>query len=553
MSGWQGPDGVSSVDSLVRTWPSYCRSEDQRCPERVAAKSRVGLEIPGDAAPRKPRDIDSYPLAPAGRILDLVEFHGRTSEEAYRVSHVGAQRDEAAVSALDVWTRHAVEGFLSASAVLTQESGLHLAPASREWVVRDRLVDGVGEILHEQCVTGRRYSADGVREVRILRIGSVCAREIDRREIAAAARVLADGREVLRRSWREAHTLSSRAPDVELVRVVEVGCLDGSQRVVFNGTAEAARAAYRDYAEEPLRAAIRGGEYRPGGHCADCRLVSVCPAVTQAPGLLGADRPTPWRRTWSVTTSREHSACARREYLSSLHLPGRARPETMAVQRGRAVHAWLERSHGDPEAGGCRAIEPPEPTPSWTFAGFELTGEEAALAVQMIGDHAAVCPVDGASPDTRFEPERSVFVFDRAANALVIAKADLLFLRDGAWVLRETKTTSSASVYDPIARYPQTALAIVLAASGGRLDGLAIGCVELELLTGSGPLRIPFDPRDSYTVRHAREVLRRHAGGWLRDTEFKPDPGPGCASCRWTRWCAEAADGTGASPEGEEP
>lgn len=524
---------------------------------RPAVSAAPGREVP--ARPSRARlrfrprsaGLDTFALKPAERVLDLVEFHGKTPNEAFTAlgRDTGPERIPAA---LDGWTRHAVGAFLTASVALAQKCGLLLEPCSREWAVQDRLVGEADGKLHELCTTGRRYSGDGVRELRILRSGSLHDREADQREVAVAARVLADGRGIRVASWKDPYTLYPESPEVGRVRVTEVGCLDGSHRVLFDGTAEEARAAYRQDAEELLHAVLNGGDYRPGGGCADCRLVSLCPAVPQTPGALQASRGTAWRRSWSVTTSREHSVCARRTYLYSVHLPGDARPEPAAAMRGRAVHAWLERAHRERPAGGCRAAAAPEPEQLRQSAGSRLTRREAALAAQMIGDHAAVCPLVGAPLEARFEPERTVYAFDRTANAFVAVKADLLYLRDGAWVVRETKTTSSFSVFDPITRYPQTALAIVLAAAGVPVDGTAIRHVELELLTGRGPMLIGFDPFDTVTLRRAHESVRARAAGWLGDLEFKPNPGSHCAECRWTAWCAEASEVPAAPADGDE-
>ena len=341
---------------------------------------------------------------------------------------------------------------------------------------------------------------------------------------------------------------------MEWLRVVEIGCLDGSTRVLFDDTAERARADYRQYAEEPLRAAIEGGEYRPGLHCADCKLVSLCPRVQQAPGLLGIDGPETRWRSWSVTAGREHAKCARRAYLAALWLPAAELAESAAIRRGRAVHASLEHQHRKVPVERCRSADAPEATDLLRIGDYVLEGTEAALAVQMIGDHAAVCPWRGPSPSAEAAVERSVFVFDQTANVLVTAKIDLLHARDGAWVLRETKTRRAASVVDPLGEYPQLALALVLAASGVTIDGLRIAKVELEFLGGSGPVIVPFYPEDRFTLLRARAIVRQHSEAWRMDTAFKHSVGKHCADCRVARWCADAPEeriGT-EKPEGEE-
>lgn len=280
--------------------------------------------------------------------------------------------------------------------VLRDGDGLALAPAAREWVVQWPPAPGAADqVIHEVCAWGRRYVSTDlhVRELRIPRTRSVKGRKADDAERGAAAFVLAKGREVLRRPARftEPHVL--RPPDlVQWVRVVEVGCEDGSHNVLFNDSPDEAVALYNKFARGQVRESVDGGEYRPGYDCAECALVAVCPAVPKRPGILGIDDRSMPRRSWSATDGRYYAECPAREYQRRVGLPpGRA--ETPEVRRGRAVHAWLERCHERVPVAGCGPDDGPREA-GWG-GEWSLTGDDELMAAQMVGDHASCS--DGAA------------------------------------------------------------------------------------------------------------------------------------------------------------
>src|SRR5260370_34858492 len=123
-------------------------------------------------------------------------------------------------------------------------------------------------------------------------------------------------------------------------------------------------------------------------------------------------------------------------------------------------------------------------------------------------------------------PAHSVTVYDLASGVVIIAKTDLLYQDNAAWVLRETKTTRHPDEGDLLARYPQTALAVVLLAEqipGGSREH---NRVELERLTPAGPLLDVFRTSDPGVHARARRAVSELAAGWHAATRPAATPGP---------------------------
>src|ERR1019366_6634648 len=66
------------------------------------------------------------------------------------------------------------------------------------------------------------------------------------------------------------------------VRVVEVGCGDGSARVLFEGDPDKAQREYEE-ARGRLRATVDSAERRPGRSCSSCRLAPTCLDLRKVP------------------------------------------------------------------------------------------------------------------------------------------------------------------------------------------------------------------------------------------------------------------------------
>ncbi|MFF1487022.1 PD-(D/E)XK nuclease family protein [Streptomyces sp. NPDC058317] len=396
--------------------------------------------------------------------------------------------------------------------------------------------------VYEEMVDGRRYAGHGVRELRFVRTGSVWDRPEDATEIAVAVGVLADGRPVLGSQWAREPLTLGRPEHVRLVRLVEIGCVDASHRVLFEGTPQEASECYGSGVEARISQVIGGVSYRPGQDCGRCDAVVSCPAVPSVPGLLGVSRSDLPRRSWSVSTGRAHRGCPARAHMQDLFLPRDGAEETEAVVRGHAVHAWIEERHRRTPARCCSPDDVPGPPDAWRHQGWTVTGFQARLGTQMVGDHALVCPLRAWPGECEAHPEQSIAVYDPDADVVVMAKADLLYRVGDRWTLRETKTVKALGDGDPLEQYPQLALAVLLA-DAGVLPGTELCRVELERLTGSGPLVTEIDVSAPDVVAHARRVLEPHIAPWHSDSRYPAKPGKACGNCPFTRWCPDAATG----------
>lgn len=128
---------------------------------------------------------------------------------------------------------------------------------------------------------------------------------------------------------------------------------------------------------------------------------------------------------------------------------------------------------------------------------------------------------------------------DTAAQVIVIAKPDMLYLDEGSWMWREVKTTQKRRWFhdDLLDEFPQLALG-VLVLHEGLLGGNPAGArVELEVLRPDGAEIALIDPNDPERVEKARSVLHRMAEPWRADGIFEARPGQDCQWCPVSRWC----------------
>jgi len=359
-------------------------------------------------------------------------------------------------------------------------------------------------------------------------------------EIAVAVGVLAGGRPVWSSRWEKEQLILGRSEECRLVRLVEIGCLDASHRILFEGTPEEAYERYGQDVQERIDELTAADGHRPGDGCGRCAAVAECPAVPSRPGLLGIDNPGPARRSWSVTTGRTYRKCPAQAHLENLFLPrDRAAEDSEATVRGKAVHEWIEHRHRRTPGRPCDSADVPDASETWRQGDREVTGFQARLGTQMIGDHALVCPLGDGPEDVEAHPERTIVVHDPDADVVVIAKTDLLYRAGERWALRETKTARVLSEGDPLEQYPQLALAVLLV-DHGVLPGAEECGVELERLTGSGPVVSRLDPRAPDVLAQARRVVESHVSQWHADIDFTARPGEACEDCPFTRWCPDA-------------
>ncbi|WP_432926964.1 PD-(D/E)XK nuclease family protein [Microbispora sp. CA-135349] len=479
--------------------------ERYRCPAADALKAR-GLR-PRERADWKPEVLEPFLNGPFMAAADRLERPAGKPRARQRPLHDGVRQ----------WTRHALRMYREAFPPHPD-----LRPAARPWVYRHRRPIGDGSNTVEYRITawGRCFESPNgwQRELR-LPVNRLRARTAAERAVAAliAAEANPD-------------------PRLERVRVVQFALLDGRTDPVFDGTRDEALAVYRADGSPAVRALLDNREYRPGTACASCAVAPVCPALPRAAGLLGiADRSRP-RRSWSSTTGRAHRSCPARGYLRGLRLPVDDGVERgAAVERGRAVHAFLAEQHSRRPRTPCS----PEIPADWVPEGYPLPDEERLLGAKLLRHHAEVCPLRTAEPQSEIQIEPGLALDDSDADLLVLAEPDLLYQDGDAWVWRETKTSgSNRRSGDVLTTYPQLALAVRIL-SGGVLPGpRGRGRVELELLRPEGvDLRI-LDPFAPATQAAAEAALREQVSGWHSETLFEATPSRDCAACEVARWCS---------------
>ncbi|MFF0456783.1 PD-(D/E)XK nuclease family protein [Nocardia africana] len=463
--------------------------------------------------------------------LDMIEFRNADVEQAIisltkrrTVLHPGAQR----------YAEHAVRLYAEHPSLMSGR----MSPVQGWWVAQRDSPNA----LWEMWAWGRRYEsvATGLRELRLLRMGSVAGRagENDLGATAMAAYVVAFGAVgKWPRPWSKPFE-PELCDEVEHVRVVEVGMLDGSVRILFDGTPEESRHLYFQHGRGVVAELARRDDPQPGRACGECKVMDRCDALPRIPGLLGVDARSAPIRTTSISDLRYYRTCPAQSYMYSVHLPRISEYSAEAVL-GQGVHRWLEDIHGS-DHPGCTVDRLPTGLEPWTAGEWEIAGDDAATGALMLRSHIDVCPFSVDAPITEIRAEPTLSFFDPVAQAVVIAKPDLLYRENGGWVWHETKTTQRSlrgAGDELLDRYPQLALAVVVlnvGALGGRDDTAR---VELELLHPDGAGLHLIDPTDPARVAYAREVLRELATSWRLDDTFDPRPGKDCRWCPVSKWC----------------
>lgn len=515
MKPWQQPDGVVGDASFVRVSLGVLGPQRYRCPARDAMAARPNLVA--SVGVRRGRELlESFTLGPFMTALDLIEDRHFTADQALDI--VGKYPKRPMHDGVLQWTTHAVRAYLDA---FPSDANRPMRPVRSRWSHQSRLSepDDRGARRYEINVWGRCYvSPDGhTRELRLI-TNRLNARRRGDAEIAVAALVAAQGS-------------PGRPP--ERVRIVQFGILEGAAETLFDSVPEAATEMYRLHGKDALASIADNAEYRPGAACADCHFSGVCPKLPRQPGLLGVPDLGKPRRSWSATNARSYRICPARDYLRRQRLPVDPMVEhSAAAERGRAVHAFLERRHRQAGRECCDLHIPSD----WVPEGYELSEDDRGLGARLLRHHAEICPLRYAD-DVRTEPELAYDDMD--ANVVVLAKPDLLYEERGAWVWREVKTAGSdrRRPADVLVEYPQLALGIVLVARGA----LGRGRVELELLRPGGADLMTFDPFTDGMRKRAEQVLVDHVRAWRVDDRFAAVPGHECRRCEVSRWCPAKA------------
>lgn len=505
------PDGLVGDSGVIEVRLGMFGPERYRCPASDALKAR-GLR-PRERAAWKPEVLNPFPNGPFMDEAHKLEWP--VDELTPSASRGGRRRP--LHDGVRQWTEHALRMYQEAF-----PADLYLRLTSRPWVYRHHRPssEGRGTVEYRITAWGLCFESDDGR-LRELRLPVNRLRKRSAAECAVAALVVAEG---------------NLDPRLEWVKVVQFALSDGRTDTIFDGTRDEALALYRADGAPAVRALLDSQEYRPGTACTSCAVAPVCPALPRAEGLLGiADRSRP-RRSWSSTTGRGHRSCPARGYLRGLRLPADDTVERgAAVERGRAVHAFLAERHGQWSGTPCT----PEIPANWVPEGYQLPDEERQLGAELLRHHAEVCPLRTAEPRSEIQTEPRLVFDDTAADLLVVAEPDLLYREAGSWIWRETKTSASDRPRRNIlATYPQLALGVRVIAGGVLPRPQAGGRVELELLHPGGvDLRI-LDPFAPETQAAAEAVLREQVSGWHAETLFEAVPGAECATCEVARWCS---------------
>lgn len=525
------PPGMVGDPGLVRIGTGAAGPEEFGCPASVAGKARPRVRPQGQPQQAKPR-LEQFALGPVMDVLDRIEFDGVEMEAVLAPLRQGGSRLHPGVG---TFVDHAVHAYLSPAG---PTPFVDLVPV-RDWWVAQRATGQIWELY----AWGRRYeSPDGhTREFRFLQLGKTRARERDRAQVAVAAYAAAHGGSTRRPDpWTEPFQLRDRDQMVHRIRIVEVSLLDGSHSVCFDGDRGEVDAFYATHGRARVARIAAGSPERAGAACAGCKQLSVCSGPPRVSGLLGVEGRRAPLRAVSMSDLRAYRACPARAHLIGARLP-RAGEYSPEAELGHAVHGWIETLHGRGNVA-CVPADMPAGDQSWTGGRWTVGGDMAVRGAAMLAWHPDVCPLQqpGIS-EARLEP--SLAFHDPAAQAVVVAKPDMLYLDDDCWVWREVKTTQKDRLFhaDLLDEFPQLALAVLVlaaAALGGRVDGSR---VELEILRASGAEIHLIDPSDPERVAKARDVIRRLAAPWREDEGFAAQPGQNCRWCPVSRWCPSFA------------
>lgn len=515
--------------NLIRISASSVDEGDLDCPERLAVKARPAV-FP-QVRPHKPNArYDRFPLGRVMEVLDSHEFTGSTLSDALRRLdgdqdlHPGTLR----------WIGHAAECYVASAAGGADEP---LEAVPHFWVTQ--VVD---QRTWEMYAWGRRYqSADGSRrEFRFLRFGHAGEQLRAPGQTAIAAYTTATGAPAAwPKPWKEPFRTGA-ASQVKHVRVVEVGMLDGSHQVLFEGSTADATAYFAEHGRPMVKQIVLGGTRTPGPGCVDCKELTACGEVTRAPQLLGIPGQRGPLRTFSISDGRYHGKCPAQQHLRSLRLPklNEYGPE---AERGKAVHAFLEAAHGRVPHRPCHRGDVPSRPDDWIGGSWRLTGEIAQGGSQMLTHHRQTCPYMHREQITQVRLEPQLSYYDTATNVMVIAKPDMLYAEGDAWVWREIKTKERHRRMgaDMLQWYPQLALGVLILAKN-LLDGdPRQHRIELETLTPDSADIELLDVGDPLIVAKARVVVAAFAESWHRDEPATTRPGDECPMCPVRMWCPD--------------
>ena len=368
-------------------------------------------------------------------------------------------------------------------------------------------------------------TADGIREIRRFRHGAARGDENSERWSLIAAYVAA----------AYGQFVPSRR-----VRVTEIGALDGSSEVLFDGTAAAARTDFLARGRGLASAAAEDDHVAPCRSCGDCKAAGRCRALIPVDGMLGQPARGLCSRSVSAGELEQYVRCPAQWLMNSgMHLP-REEGDGEGAARGRAVHRWLQAAHS--RQTPCVSADLPAPGAGLGLAEGVLTEAEYETAYPFLLQHAGRCPLADETSSVVLVDE-NIYGYDHDAEVVPVIRPDLLYRAGDRLVIREFKTAERPyesgrdEAYD---RHLQVPFAIAMLNSGLLARyGASSGMVELELLTGSDRFVWTWDADDPAVARVAAGTVRRAVADWHEDKIWETQPGPHCAWCPVRRWCPD--------------
>ncbi|MDM8085132.1 PD-(D/E)XK nuclease family protein [Cellulomonas cellasea] len=434
------------------------------------------------------------------------------------------------VRQLRPWVEHAVWNVVDARDSIEATSGpLHLIKSDPE----------VGQQGRSLSVWADVYDGDnGLRQVHRLRVKSAHPAAFDGVDpwSATAAGIAA--------------TIRGRAAPAR-IQVVEIGLLDGSTAVTFDGDVAAAKAAYACYGQPRARALCDADHVQASRSCGDCKAAGVCPGLLDLDGFLGQDSRGVESRAVSPTDLRTYQACPAQWMMTAAGVP-REDTGSPAADRGRAVHTWLRAAHA--RGVPCTAADLPSTLGRAMIGTETLNREDYAVARPFLMRHVGCCPLAAVPSPRVLAIEESLRGYDHDAEVVVALAPDLVYSDGSSLILREVKTTEMppGSANEAFDAHLQVPFALRALASGlAEHHGFDRGVVELEVLTVDDARVWSWSTDDDETMMLAESQLETVAEPWHNDTDWLTTPSPACTWCPVRRWCLDRdvwANGLGTLP-----
>jgi len=366
---------------------------------------------------------------------------------------------------------------------------------------------------------------DGIREIRKFRLGSVRADEESMRWALVAAYVAAEYR---------------GGPAPRRVRVIEIGAVDGSLKVLLDDTAAEARSQFLAHGRDLARAAAEDDHVVACRSCGDCKTAGSCRALVSVDGVLGQSDRGYSSRSVSAKDLDQYALCHAQWLLDSeLHLLPDDEGGDGSV-RGLAVHKWLRAAHA--RGVPCTDADLPQPGSGLGPGEGVLTEDEYETAYPFLVQHPRNCPLGG---DTDLVlADENVYGYDHHAEVVPAMRPDLMYRVGDRLVIREFKTAGQpyeAGRDEAYNRSLQVPFGIVMLKAGLlRHHAATSGAMEFELLTREQSFVWTWEADSPAVANVAAGDVGRAVTDWHVDHTWETKPGPHCAWCPVRRWCPDS-------------